>query len=430
MVVTMASVTWPGRSVGAYRADAAEYEFAGMTIQVAEIAVTDQQSLDIGNFLELVTSLVREAALVLVADDITEYGEVRWKMDDYRARGADLVESVGNCSSIYLRDLGIKRTSTGVIQSGWLVGQQPSIRYLCSCTNPLLPSSAIFESRRVRIDYRPFARLWRRPIPIKESVPPEQWMDRRFFVSGIGSAIGQMHMDYLLPGDTHRDNFVYRGGMKATPIDFEDLCMLYRSPSIGQCAASMVPLMSTLVYPEEWDWFRQGYIAKRGQDGLRVFDLIQRRDFTGWMHELRKESYDRAVALLREQLEADTEAEDEASAQVYGVLGYCLGLMGRFEEAKVAYDHGITLAQSDRETLARLTFGLAQIHLRPGGQGIAAKVLERILEWESEHPADPDLTERVNRMLHSIKKLYLARNRYRMHKPSGRPSNPNELSGN
>jgi tetratricopeptide (TPR) repeat protein len=440
----MASATWPGRGSGPYRADAAELEFAGMIVPVAEIVVTDEQSQtrlvlrpahldrrlgarwrglvrsldsgrphdaetrrrgdrDIGIFLEFIAILVSNDAFVFLADDITAYGEVRWPMDIDQALGADLVESVGNCSSICLRDLGVKRMPGGVIRKGWLVGQQSSIRYLCSYADPLLPASAIFESRRVRIDYRPFARLWKRPIPIKESVPPEQWIERRLFASGVGSTMAELHLDYLLPGDTHRDHFVHSGPTDVALVDLEDLRMLYRLPSIEQCAASMVPLMSTLVYPEEWGWFRDGYIVKRGADGFRVFDLIEYRDFTGWMPELRRKSYDRAVDLLREQLDADGEVEDEANAQVFGTLGYCFGMTARFEEAEGAYRHGIALAQFDRETLARLMFGLAQVHLWAGRAQDAERVLEQILEREGEHSSDSDLTERVNSTLRSIR---------------------------
>jgi hypothetical protein len=114
--------------------------------------------------------------------------------------------------------------------------------------------------------------LARAPDRRVDSPYDPQGIWRQMLTFGIGQRMGDMHNRWTFDEDAHEGNFF---ASKGTVIrcDFARSFVAYRPLTALQAATTLMPLLSSFSRVD-WYWFMQGYVATRGNDALKVIELI------------------------------------------------------------------------------------------------------------------------------------------------------------
>jgi hypothetical protein len=367
---------------------AVELIVGGVPFAVSELR-PDPDRPDIDEFLQTVSSLVRQGALALLVAPMSAYGAPREHAWDGDPAWQALVDTIDECATIAVAHLVPAPSASTVPDLPRLVGPTPAIRLVTSYANPVPPLSAIIESTPVRKDYRAFAGLWSAsPDPDADlATDPHEAMrqiERKPKVFDIGRAMGE----------AHDGNMAWQAGHGVTVFDLQPSRWLYAPPTPAQAATTLIPLMSSFS-PQDWAHFRAGYVATRGDAGQRVIDLIEARDLTGWMIASRRGDAATAAGLLTEQLAADQELPPTMRPGLESALGVFLSQAGRHEEAVAAHRTALASAGSDHREVVIATVNLGQALVRAGEARAGLEELERVMSWEQTEPTLPGLLEAV-----------------------------------
>jgi len=198
--------------------------------------------------------------------------------------------SVSDCSGLQLpvSDSGATRL---------LVGRRPDLRFLRSYLDPPPSPDVVIESPPVCTDYRDFVWLWQDRDQIAKGEQDLDW--RAFEVIQLAKTLGDYHSKGILKGDAHEDNFLIDESGHISWIDNAEWRYLYGPAESAECATDLLPLMRGRFTPKDWYHFKVGYLMS-WPDGIRVFDLIEDGDRTGWTQAQRQGNHQLALDLLDE----------------------------------------------------------------------------------------------------------------------------------
>jgi hypothetical protein len=258
-----------------------------------------------------------------------------------------------------------------------LVGGRSEIRFLRSYLDPPPSPDVVIESPPVCTDYSDFVWLWQDRDQITRGEQDLDW--RAFEVIQLAKTLGDYHSIGILKGDAHEGNFVIDESGHLFWIDNAAARYLYGPAESAECATDLLPLMRGRFTPEDWYNFKVGYLLS-WPDGIRVFDLIEDGDRTGWKQAQRQGNHQLALDLLDESQHLVGEDDAAALAMIADRRAWSYQVLGEYESALHAQTEAIELAEENH--LGFLSFyilNLALLYRNTGHADLAMSTLKQFL---------------------------------------------------
>jgi tetratricopeptide (TPR) repeat protein len=281
-----------------------------------------------------------------------------------------------------------------------LLGDRAALRLAVSYLEPAPPPQAIIDPLPVCLDYRGLSHLWADDDQLMGDQDADGFRWLRMIA--IGSALGEAHSRGVLHGDTNKGNFVVdEARMSVTWLDLAGSRTLYGPAPTAECATDLLPLMHDC---DGRDWYnvRRGYL-RSWPDGDRVFDLIESRDWSGWMQAFRRKDYRLALDRLAEALRLVEQDDAAQVAHLADRRAWCHQLLGEHDAAVRAHHEAITLADEHQlPGFGWYYLNLALLYRNTGQLDLARSVLMDFLA-HGHHPGGEQPAEYARTLLAKLR---------------------------
>lgn len=201
-----------------------------------------------------------------------------------------------------------------------------------------------------------FNHLWSRPVTMDYLQNAIQEAPRRaLLIHGIGEVMAEMHRRRIRYRDAHIGNFGSepRTG-KVYAIDEGGFSVLLRDPTSCERASDIACLLPSFS-PDDWCYFKLGYLEESGWRGELVVRQIEDGSEFKSLEYFESGQYDKALSAFLEELK-DREDEGESDlAAVLNNIALCHARLGQPDAAREALERAESCLTPDKDELGRIT---------------------------------------------------------------------------
>ncbi len=366
--------------------------------------------------LDALASAAERGELIVLTRPPSEYGLSDDRFPGDRWLVAALLASVSD--DLAVASLGHLQGNGASGPAGvppLLISSRSAIRYVASSAEDPSAVAGIFETPKLRKDFSEFACLWfenRESSDLPGDLAMQEWSLRNKW-SAIGQIIGELHRDGVVWEDAHADQFGYNPsvswaysvrGWFVWPGEMgEHMGSVYRQPTAARSAKDLLPILAALDRPADYRYLRQGYVQGRGASGMRVFDLIESGDLTGWRAALRERRSARAAELLALHIASDYELSVKGRLEALNQAGMAFSHAGLHADAAAAYQQALSWLPDVSSFSYRVTrFNCSQAQRRAGHLDAARQGLEEVLKLEAADPTSEMLGDAAKAILQAL----------------------------
>jgi len=219
----------------------------------------------------------------------------------------------------------------------------------------------------------------------------DQGQNDYLFWANLGQCLAILHNARIL-SDAHLANFIQSSKDKVVKlVDLNPpFTVLLRPVGPHECAANLVALLSSFE-GEQWNWFKEGYIRKRGDVGVSVVALAEGHSIPDYEEFLASERYFEAIDPLVEAINSlgPTMPKDNLR-KILANLGFCLSQIGEPGAAVQVYERALLFAGDDLDRVT-IQFNRAKAYHRNGDINEAIEAFETVRTL-IDHPTEDILS--------------------------------------